>query len=84
MKRYIEYLAWVTIASIVILVLLFLFKNQLLNPIIDNLMEIRGTSNYEGETKSKEVFSIVLSIIIPLVFGLIFMLFFITKFIKKS
>ncbi len=54
--------------TIAIMTLLFLTQKSVLNHIVLFLRHIRGTSEYEGESKGLETMNIIFGIVLPIVF----------------
>lgn len=56
------------VLSMVIIVCFVYTQKWLFWPIMNWIMEMRGRSNYEGEDRGIEVFSILLEIIFPIIY----------------
>lgn len=56
------------ILTLITLVLLFLFKEVLLDSIIDFIQKVKQTDHYEGETEARERIMIISYILLPIIF----------------
>ena len=68
----------------IIIILLFLTKKYTLDSIVDLFEGIRGTENYEGETKTNEFFFILTRFIIPIVLLLSFVFVSVYSMLKRK
>ena len=81
-KRVLTIVAYTVVFATLIVALLFIFKTLFLDHLVHTIMKIRGTAEYEGEEKGREVWNIVVGMIVPEIFVLTFAL--VTFFNRKK
>jgi hypothetical protein len=74
-KKVLIMLGYSIVLTILIVVLLIVSKELLLDHIVHLIMRIRGTAEFEGEEKGREVWNIVAGMIVPSIFLLILTIF---------
>jgi len=71
-KKVLTIIAYSIVFATIIVVLLFISKTFFLDRLVHAIIKIRGTAEYEGEEKGREVWNIVLGMIVPAIFLLTF------------
>jgi hypothetical protein len=71
------------IITIIVLIVLLALKHYNILDVFHYIQKLRGTEDYEGETKAVELFAIISKIIVPITF-LSSILFFVIKLQKRK
>jgi hypothetical protein len=84
LKNSLKFIGKSTFLFAIIISILFVTQPYFLNKIIIGIINLRGSSSFEGEAKSKEVWNIFFGIIFPVVFLISIILMFVIQHYKRK